>query len=130
MRGGYRGPALLGFGFAYALVSPVALLGAGSAARALPGMEIALGFSAGILAYVALASLAPHAGGILRRRPGARLGFLAALLLSLGLGLWHRNLHGHSPGHSLPSRMPRQMRGPVSADPHGHPTVPALDGAP
>lgn len=104
LRGGHRGAGLYAFGAAYALVSPAAMLGAESAARFLPGMEMALAFSAGILAYVSLSSLVPHAGGILRRRPSARLGFAAALLLSLGLGLWHRGMHGHA--HGLPPGQP------------------------
>ena len=121
MRGGYRGPALLGFGFAYALVSPVALLGAGSAARALPGMEMVLGFSAGILAYVALASLAPACGrhpappprGPSRLRGGAAR-FPSASASGIATCMAMRPAIQAS-GHPA-IRMPRRCGGTVPAD--------------
>lgn len=113
LRGGYRGRSLSAFGAAYVLVTPAALACAAlPGVRGLPGLEHAMGFSAGILAYVTLASLAPHAGGILRRRPRALIGFGAALALSLGLGLWHRALHAHGVGPSPDAHHP---------DTEGHP---------
>jgi hypothetical protein len=94
MRSGIRGPALAACGAAYVAVSPAAFHAAAwPQAVDWPGSSLATGFSAGILAYIALASLAPHAGGILRRRPRALAGFSAALALALGLGFWHRALH-------------------------------------
>lgn len=99
IRSGHRGPGLAAFGIAYVLVSPAALIATDMPwTHSLPGGEIVMGFSAGLLAYVTLASLAPHAGGILRRRPKAIFGFAAALLLSLGIGFWHRALHSHGHG--------------------------------
>lgn len=121
LRGGYRGFPLAAFGAAYALVSPVALLAAGPAARGLPGLEIALGFSAGILAYVTLASLVPHAGGILLRRPKVRLGFALALLLSLGIGVWHRAMHGRAEGQEAGHGAVGDPGPANGAAPHSHP---------
>lgn len=94
MRSGIRGPALVACGAAYVAVSPAAFHAAAWPNTAdWPGSPLVTGFSAGILAYVALASLVPHAGSILRRRPRALAGFGAALALALGLGFWHRALH-------------------------------------
>ena len=96
LRSGFRGPGLAAFGLAYVLVSPLALLAARSplaAALDADANEMLLAFSAGLLAYVTLASMVPHAYGILRLRPRSAYGFAAALTLSVGLGLWHATLH-------------------------------------
>lgn len=95
MRGGrLRGPALASLGAAYVLISPAALWAARvPALAALRENEIAPAFGAGLLAYVTAASLIPHAGGILRRRPRLAIGFAAALVISLSLGFWHEALH-------------------------------------
>lgn len=121
IRSGHRGSGLAAFGIAYVLVSPAALLATDLPwAHSLPGGEIVMGFSAGLLAYVTLASLAPHAGGILRRRPKAIFGFAAALLISLGIGFWHRALHGHGhpsdgPSAGVPAGVPAEASTGVSA---------------
>lgn len=96
VRSGHRGPGLALSGFGYVLVSPAAYAATGlPVLRGLPGGDLATGFGAGILAYAAMAGLAPHAGAILRRRPKALFGAAAALLLSIGIGFWHRSLHSH-----------------------------------
>jgi hypothetical protein len=106
-RGRHRGFALAALGAAYVLISPAALW----AARlpALAGArenEIAPAFGAGLLAYVTLSSLVPHAGGILRRRPRLAYGFAAALLVSVSLGLWHQALHGAEPKQASAENRP------------------------
>jgi zinc transporter ZupT len=94
----FRGAGLAGFGVAYVLISPAALIAArGFGIKDLPGGDLVLGFSAGMLVYVTLASMIPHALGILRRRPRAAYGFFAALAVSVSLGLWHGSLHGDDP---------------------------------
>ena len=90
----FKGAGLAAFGVAYTLISPAAYLAADSAlVRALPDPEPLLAFSAGLLAYVTLASLVPHARGIIRRRPRTAYGFVLAFLISIGLGYWHTALH-------------------------------------
>jgi hypothetical protein len=90
----YGGGGLAAFGIAYTLISPAAYLLAGGAwMRSLPGNEEILAFSAGLLAYVTLASLVPHARGIIRRRPRTAYGFALAFLISISLGFWHTALH-------------------------------------
>jgi zinc transporter ZupT len=90
----FRGAALYAFGFFSVGISPLAFLGAsGGLARALPEPELALAFSAGILAWVALGSLLPHARAIMRRRPRTAIGFAIALSISIGLGFWHTAMH-------------------------------------
>jgi hypothetical protein len=102
VRSGHRGPGLAVFGFGYVLVSPAAYAATGlPALHHLPGGDLVTGFGSGVLAYAAMAGLAPHAGAILRRRPKALFGAVAALLLSIGIGFWHRTLHsqgGHEAG--------------------------------
>lgn len=90
----FRGPGLAAFGAVYTLISPMAYLAAkGPWVAALPDSEPLLAFSAGLLAYVTLASLVPHARGIIRRRPRTAYGFAAAFLVSVSLGMWHTDLH-------------------------------------
>ncbi|HKP94678.1 MAG TPA: hypothetical protein VJ385_02870 [Fibrobacteria bacterium] len=90
----FRGKGLAAFGIAYTLISPTAYLVAnGSWVRSLPDSELVLAFSAGLLAYVTLASLVPHARGIIRRRPRTAYGFVCAFLVSVSLGFWHTSLH-------------------------------------
>ncbi|MDB5050999.1 MAG: hypothetical protein JWO30_4070 [Fibrobacteres bacterium] len=90
----FRGMGLALFGAAYTLISPAAYLVAKSPwVRALPDSELLLAFSAGLLAYVTLASLVPHARGIIRRRPRTAYGFVFAFLISISLGFWHTALH-------------------------------------
>jgi hypothetical protein len=126
VRSGHRGSGLAVFGLAYVLVSPVAYAATGlPALRDLPGGDLVTGFGAGILAYAATAGLAPHAGAILRRRPKALFGAVAALLLSIGIGIWHRALHSHAgqeAGHG---------RGDIGADEHaGQDPAPAHPASP
>ncbi len=90
----YQGWGLAAFGIVYTLVSPVALLAVHTSwARALPDSEVVLAFSAGLLTYVTLTSLVPHARTILMRRPRALYGVAAAFLVSVCLGFWHTALH-------------------------------------
>ena len=85
---------MLAFGIAYNLVSPAAyLLAHGKLIRSLPDSELLLSFSAGLLAYVTLVNLVPHARAIIKRRPRTAYGFVAAFLVSISLGLWHTALH-------------------------------------
>ncbi len=93
-RTGFRGPGLAAFGIGYTLISPAAYLIAGSPwVRGMPDSELLLAFSAGLLAYVTLVSLVPHARAIIRRRPRTAYGFAAAFLVSVLLGFWHTALH-------------------------------------
>jgi hypothetical protein len=90
----YGGTGLAAFGIVYTLISPLAyLLAGGTWVRSLPGNESLLAFSAGLLAYVTLASLVPHSRGIIRRRPRTAYGFAFAFLISVSLGFWHTALH-------------------------------------
>jgi zinc transporter ZupT len=90
----FRGAALYAFGAFSVGISPLAFLGArGELVRALPQAELVLAFSAGVLAWVALGSLLPHARAIMRRRPRTAIGFAMALTVSVGLGFWHTAMH-------------------------------------
>jgi zinc transporter ZupT len=90
----FRGAALYAFGVFSVGISPLAYLGArGGIAQGMPEPELALAFSAGILAWVALGSLLPHARAIMRRRPRTAIGFAIALSVSIGLGFWHTAMH-------------------------------------
>ncbi len=90
----YRGLSLAGAGLAYTLVSPVALalVQFGPLAH-FTETDTLLAFSAGLLTYVTLGSLVPHAYRIVRRRPRTIIGFAAAFAISVGLGFWHTSLH-------------------------------------
>jgi zinc transporter ZupT len=90
----FRGGALYTFGAFSVLLSPAAFLSTRTAwARSLPDTELILAFSAGLLAWVTLASLVPHARAIIRRRPKAAIGFAIAFAISVSLGFWHTALH-------------------------------------
>jgi zinc transporter ZupT len=90
----FRGAALYAFGAFSVGISPLAFLATRmEAVRGLPQAEPALAFSAGILAWVALGSLLPHARAIMRRRPRTAIGFAMALAVSIGLGFWHTAMH-------------------------------------
>ncbi|MDB5106228.1 MAG: hypothetical protein JWP91_3917 [Fibrobacteres bacterium] len=90
----FQGRGLAAFGIVYTLISPVAFLFAhGPVAHALPDPEPVLAFSAGLLAYVTLTSLVPHARAIIKRRPRTAYGFVFAFLISVSLGIWHTALH-------------------------------------
>lgn len=109
----FRGKGLAAFGVLYTLISPAAFLAAsGPWIKGLPGSELVLAFSAGLLAYVTLASLVPHARGIIRRRPRTAYGFAFAFLVSVSLGFWHTSLHHRveasdtAPGSDLPANTP------------------------
>jgi hypothetical protein len=125
VRSGHRGLGLAVFGVGYILVSPAAYAATGlPVLRDIPGGDLVAGFGAGVLAYAATAGLAPHAGAILRRRPKALFGAVAALLLSIGIGFWHRSLHSHAgPGAG-------RGHGAVGAPEHaGHGHAPRLPAA-
>jgi hypothetical protein len=90
----FRGAGLYAFGAFAVGISPIAFLGArAAAARAFPQAELVMAFSAGLLAWVALGSLLPHARAIMRRRPRSAIGFALALAVSISLGFWHTALH-------------------------------------
>ncbi|MDQ3003246.1 MAG: hypothetical protein M3Y08_18555 [Fibrobacterota bacterium] len=120
----FRGWGLFGFGLVYTLISPAAyLIAHGPLARALPDVELVLAFSAGLLAYVTLASLVPHARAIIRRRPRTAYGFVLAFLVSISLGFWHTSLHKKVEAGETPS-----VPDPSGGTGHGHsakPSVPA-----
>lgn len=95
----FRGAALYAFGVFSVCLSPLAFLATRIGWLAdLPDPEPTLAFSAGLLAWVTLASLVPHARTILRRRPRIAYGCAAALAVSIGLGVWHTALHHHAEG--------------------------------
>jgi zinc transporter ZupT len=90
----FRGWGLALFGAGYTLISPASFLFAqGPLARNLPDVEEVLAFSAGLLAYVTVTSLIPHARAIIKRRPKTAYGFVLAFLVSISLGVWHTALH-------------------------------------
>lgn len=90
----FRGWGLAVFGAGYTLISPASFLFAqGPLARNLPDVEVVLAFSAGLLVYVTVTSLIPHARAIIKRRPKTAYGFVMAFLLSICLGFWHTALH-------------------------------------
>lgn len=95
-RSKYKEGGLLAFGIGYTLISPLALFLVNSGwIKSLPNTEWILAFSAGLLTYVTLTSLVPHARTIIKRQPRAIIGFVIAFLISISLGLWHTALHGH-----------------------------------
>lgn len=95
----FRGAALYAFGAFSVALSPLAFMATRTGFLAgLPDPEPLLAFSAGLLAWVTLASLVPHARSILKRRPRIAIGCAFALALSIGLGFWHTSLHAHGDG--------------------------------
>jgi zinc transporter ZupT len=99
----FRGPALYAFGAFATVISPLAFLAARLlSARESRATELAMAFSAGVLAWVSLGSLLPHARAIMLRRPRAAVGFFLALAVSVSLGFWHTAFHHRMdslPGH-------------------------------
>jgi zinc transporter ZupT len=90
----FRGWGLAVFGIGYTLISPASYLFAqGPLARNLPDVEEVLAFSAGLLVYVTVTSLIPHARAIIKRRPRTAYGFVLAFIVSISLGFWHTALH-------------------------------------
>ncbi len=90
----YRGRRLYSLGLIHGLISPVCFF----VGRLLLGfhpasLDVLLGFSGGILTYTVLTGMLPHSGEMLKRKPTAWIGFLAALALSLYLGYLHRAMH-------------------------------------
>jgi zinc transporter ZupT len=91
----HRGSRLLWMGLAHAAISPVFyFLGDWTQGKAEAAMDPMLGFSAGILSYTVLTGMLPHSGQMLKRKPMAWIGFLAALAAALYLGYMHRPFHG------------------------------------
>jgi zinc transporter ZupT len=90
----YRGNRLTWMGMANGLISPVCFF-IGLFLRSAPRstLDALLGFSAGILTYTVLTGMLPHSGQMLRRKPTAWIGFIAALVVSLYLGYLHRAWH-------------------------------------
>ena len=90
----YRGKRLSLFGLANGLISPVCFF-IGLFLRSAPHavLDALLGFSAGILTYTVLTGMLPHSHQMLKRKPTAWIGFIAALGISLYLGFLHRAWH-------------------------------------
>lgn len=121
----FRGWGLAGFGLVYTLISPAAyLIAHGPLARSLPDVELVLAFSAGLLAYVTLASLVPHARAIIRRRPRTAYGFVLAFLVSVSLGVWHTSLHEKMEAEGSHS-VPDPTGGPFQGNSAAQPPVPS-----
>ncbi len=97
----YRGAALALFGLVYTLISPAALMAAHSnSVQSFPYTDFLMSFSAGLLAFVTLASLFPHAKFILKKRPKLGYAFALAFMVSVGLGFWHTALHNRAETHT------------------------------
>jgi zinc transporter ZupT len=117
----YQGASLLSIGATYTLISPAAfMIARGPLAHGLPDVEWVLAFSAGLLAYVTLTSLVPHARTIIKRRPRTAYGFVFAFIISITLGFWHTALHRHGDSvgvgsGSLPAATPGAVSAPLSA---------------
>lgn len=93
-RTNYKGKGLIGFGIVYTLISPLALFLVNTTfIKTMPNNEAILAFSAGLLTYVTLTSLVPHARDIVKRQPRALFGVAVAFLVSVTLGFWHTALH-------------------------------------
>ena len=93
-RTNYKGNGLILFGIIYTLISPLALFLVNTTLiKTLPNTEWILAFSAGLLTYVTLTSLVPHARDIVKRQPRALFGIAVAFLISVTLGFWHTALH-------------------------------------
>jgi zinc transporter ZupT len=90
----YRGRRLLAMGAVNGLISPL-MFYAGQGLRGVESLPLEglLGFSLGILVYTVCAGMLPHSGRMLKRRPAAWIGFAAALVIAVGLGLLHRGYH-------------------------------------
>jgi zinc transporter ZupT len=90
----YRGRRLFLLGLVNGLISPV-LYYVGSGLRHFESLslEALLGFSLGVLLYTVCAGMLPHSGQMLKRKPAAWMGFMAALMIAVGLGLLHRSYH-------------------------------------
>lgn len=105
----FRGLSLYAFGAFSVGISPVAFAAARSdVVRSFPQSELVLAFSAGLLAWVAVGSLLPHAWGIIRRRPRAAIGFVLALGVAISLGFVHTTLH-----HRMEAAGPETPAGPA-----------------
>lgn len=90
----YRGNRLSLLGLTNGLISPACFF-AGLYLRSAPRgvLDSLLGFSAGILTYTVLTGMLPHSHQMLKRKPTAWIGFLAALAIALYLGFLHRAWH-------------------------------------
>lgn len=88
--------SLWAWSLVYAVVSPITyLLGSMGLVEEGAWLGAALGFSAGILGYSIWTGMIPHSRRILKQKPSALVGFIAALAISVGLGFWHGSLHTH-----------------------------------
>lgn len=90
----YRGSRLFWLGVINGLISPVLYF----AGQGLKGVEALpfdslLGLSAGVLVYTVFSGMLPHSRQMLKRKPAAWIGFLAALGASVWLGFAHRGFH-------------------------------------
>ena len=90
----YKGARLARLGLINGLISPVFYF----AGQALKGQEAIpfdslLGLSAGVLVYTVFTGMLPHSRQMLKRKPAAWFGFLAALAISVALGFAHRAFH-------------------------------------
>jgi zinc transporter ZupT len=90
----YKGARLARLGFINALISPVMyFVGHGLKGQASIPFDSLLGLSAGVLVYTVFAGMLPHSRQMLKRKPAAWIGFLAALAVSIFLGYLHRAFH-------------------------------------
>ena len=79
----------------FALTAPVTML-ALHASQDQPWVPYVLAFSAGALLYVVAGSLVPRVEHVAREgRAPVISAFLAAVLVNVGLSLWHPHDHGH-----------------------------------
>lgn len=93
----YRGGRLTMLGLVNGLVSPLFFyVGTGlrgwTDAASVP-LGVLLGLSTGVLVYTVMTGMVPHSRKLLARKPAAWIGFLAALAISVALGLAHRVVH-------------------------------------
>ncbi len=90
----YRGGRLALLGIANGLISPLLFfVGAGLRGSEAPHLDGLLALSAGVLVYTVVTGMLPHSRKLMARTPLAWAGFLAALALSVALGLAHRAMH-------------------------------------
>jgi zinc transporter ZupT len=89
----HRGRALIWMGVGHAAISPAFFYLGDFLRTAEAFLDPLLDFSAGILAHTVLKGMLPHSGQMLKRKPVAWVGFLAALGGSLYMGYAHRAFH-------------------------------------
>jgi zinc transporter ZupT len=90
----YKGSRLFWLGLINGLISPVLyFVGQGLKDQSAIPFDSLLGLSAGVLVYTVFAGMIPHSRQMLKRKPAAWIGFLAAFGASVWLGFAHRGFH-------------------------------------